>query len=301
MGENSKIGWTDHTQNFWVGCTKVSAACDFCYAETWAKRSGHPELWDGDRRKTKTWSDPRRWDYEAAKAYTMWMQGHPEAKQPTPPKVFTNSLSDFFDNQVPIEWRREAWHVIDQTPYLKWLILTKRPQNIRKMLPEPDAGYSKPWGPNGWPNVWLGMTAENQEEYDRRAGHLFAVPALLHFISYEPALGPLRIGWEPKWVICGGESGAHARPMNPQWARDIRNQCEARGVPFFMKQWGEWAPALDREGNVRSEGHGSHGAIFEGGKWTTFARGDRHGDVFRLGKKAAGRLLDGVEHNGMPT
>lgn len=218
MGENTKIEWCEHTHNFWVGCQKVSPACDHCYAESWAKRSGHPELWDGERRRTKTWAEPHKWNRRAIAR----------------PKVFTNSLADFFDNQIPNEWRQDAWRVIDETPNLDWLILTKRPQNIEKMLPDFNG-----WG-SGWPNVWLGMTAENQEEYDRRANHLYKVPAAVRFISYEPALGPLTIGRDAPldWLIAGGESGPHCRTAKMSWFEDIRDQCKRQGIFFFMKQIG---------------------------------------------------------------
>jgi protein gp37 len=234
MAENSKIEWTDHTMNFWVGCTKVSAACDHCYAESWAKRSGHPELWQGERRRTTpaNWRQPHKWNLDRLGI------GNPRAR------VFTNSLADFFDNQIPYEWRRDAWQVIARTPNLDWLILTKRPQNISKMLPED--GIGEPWG-DGWSNVWLGTTVENQEEADRRIPHLLAVPARVHFISAEPLLGHLDLrSYLPmtsapneraiRWVIAGGESGGHARPMHPDWARSVRNQCAAADVAFFMKQ-----------------------------------------------------------------
>lgn len=233
MGK-TKIEWCDFSHNFWVGCEKVSPACSACYAEAWAKRTGHPELWTGERRRTAVanWAKPHKWNREVGVDFL-------EGMRPSRPRVFTNSLADFFDNQVPVQWRREAWHVIDQTPNLDWLILTKRPQNIMKMLPDPDAGYSKPWG-NGWPNVWLGMTAENQEEYDRRSNHLYKVPAAVRFISYEPALGPLVVDLDAPLdlLICGGESGPHARQMDLAWARAARDQCKRQGIFYFFKQMG---------------------------------------------------------------
>lgn len=289
MAENSAIEWTDHTFNPWVGCTKVSPACDHCYAETWAKRTGQPHLWAGERRRTtaSNWQQPHIWNRRAAAA------GRRE-------RVFCASLADVFDNQVPERWRDDLWHLIDQTPNLDWLLLTKRPQNIAKMLPTPAIG-AKPWG-TGWPNVWLGTTAENQEEADRRIPHLLAVPAAIRFLSCEPLLGlidlramdidgdtellPLGAGWlgrlEPgeqeeariNWIIAGGESGPGARPMHPDWARALRNQCADAMVPFFFKQWGEWEPG---DGDT--------------------ARGQQ---FYKVGKKAAGRLLDGREHNGVP-
>jgi protein gp37 len=277
MGENSKIEWCDHTMNFWVGCTKVSAACDFCYAESWAKRSGHPELWAGERRRTapENWRQPHKWNLDRLSI------GNPRAR------VFTNSLADFFDNQVPYEWRRDAWRTIAETPNLDWLILTKRPQNIAKMLPE--AGIGGPWG-DGWPHVWFGTTCENQEIADRNIPILRSVPAAVRFVSFEPLLGQIDLvqckavtidtpGMEPAgcidWAIVGGESGPHARPMHPRWARDIRDQCAAAGIYFHFKQWGEF---------FYSDAIGVPAIVPR-----------------RVGKKAAGRLLDGIEHNGMPS
>lgn len=213
VGENSAIEWTDHTMNFWVGCTKVSPACDHCYAEAWAKRTGQAYLWNGGRKRTApaNWRKPHKW---------------------SDARVFTNSLADFFDNRVPDKWRHDAWDVIKYTPTLTWMILTKRPQNIPEMLPAD-------WA-SGWHNVWLGITAENQEEYDRRARHLYKVPAAVRFISYEPAIGPLELDNDAPldWVICGGESGPGARPMAFAWAREMRDQCKRQGICFFMKQIG---------------------------------------------------------------
>lgn len=218
MGKTS-IEWVDFTMNFWLGCQKVSPACDHCYAESWAKRAGRGHLWEGQRERTKDWSGPKRWNEQARKAGVN-------------ARVFTNSLADFFDNQVPDLWRRDAWDVIGETPHLTWLILTKRPQNIIKMIPPS-------FGSDNYPNVWLGITAENQDEYWKRRSHLFAIQAARHFISYEPALGPLSIQGPviPDLVICGGEDYVReGREFNLQWARDLRDECDSLDVSFFMKQ-----------------------------------------------------------------
>lgn len=234
MGKTT-IAWCDFTHNFHIGCTKVSPGCDHCYAETWAKRAGHPELWTGERRRTApaNWVKPHKWNREEGLDYLQGMRANR-------PRVFTDSLADFFDNQIPVPWRRDAWHVIDQTPNLDWLILTKRPQNIPKMLPEEGSGYTKPWG-NGWPNVWFGTTAENQTEANRRIPLLRAVPAAKRFISVEPQLEYIEM-WGMldgiDWVICGGESGAHARIFDVDWARALLRECRAQGSAFFMKQLG---------------------------------------------------------------
>ena len=279
MADRSQIDWTDATFNPWLGCTKVSPACDHCYAEAWAKRSGLVQWGNNPRRATSDayWKQPHRWNREARAAGVRR-------------RVFCASLADVFDNQVDPAWRRELWDLIHQCDALDWLLLTKRPQNIAAMLPgggdDPLNGidrYATPWP---WPHVWLGTTVENQEEADRRIPHLLAVPARLRFLSCEPLLGPVDLreyichpasDWmiSPElalyWVIAGGESGPGARPMRPDWARSLRDQCQAAGVPFFFKQWGEWIV------------------------------GDDISIEIRVGKKAAGRELDGREHNEFPS
>lgn len=235
----TKIEWTagadgskGFTFNPWVGCEKQSPACDHCYAEGWAKRTGQPELWTGDRRRTTAayWQQPIKWNHEAEAAGIRR-------------KVFCASLADVFDADVPERWRDDLWHRIDQTPHLTWLLLTKRPQNISRMLPNPDTGVPA-WGAGGWPHVWLGATTENQPEFDKRWPDLSAIPAAVRFLSYEPALGPLRLPhWPlPDWIICGGESGPHAREMDLAWARDLRDACATDGVPYFFKQMTRKAP-----------------------------------------------------------
>ncbi len=237
MAERTEIAWCDSTFNPWVGCTKVSAACDHCYAESWGKRTGHPELWIGERRRTTAayWRQPLKWNKAARIAGVRR-------------RVFCASLADVFDNQAPEEWRLDLWELISMTPCLDWLLLTKRPQNIAKMLPEAclgPAAFALKWP---WTNVWLGTTVENQEEADRRVPHLLATPAAMHFLSCEPLLGRIHLPaqdtyWHPiDWVIVGGESGPHARPMHPDWALAIRDQCAAAGVSFFMKQMSRRAP-----------------------------------------------------------
>jgi protein gp37 len=240
MAENSKIEWTTHTFNPWVGCTKVSPACDHCYAEGWAKRTGQAGLWAGERRRTSVanWRLPYKWNNAAPL----------DAPRP---RVFCASLADVFDNQVPEEWRRDLFWMIRETPNLDWLLLTKRPQNIRKMLPDN-------WA-DGYSNVWLGTTVENQEAADRRIPPLLATPARVRFLSCEPLLGPVSLRWMSgydykahqalgesvgqydaisglHWVICGGESGPGARRIEEAWAADLKRQCADAGMAFFMKQ-----------------------------------------------------------------
>lgn len=302
MAENSKIEWTDHTFNPWIGCQKVSPGCDHCYAEAMMdKRLGKAE-WGPHGARVVTspanWKLPLQWNAKAAASGIR-------------KRVFCASLADVFDNHATVlpEWRAALWQLIAATPHLDWLLLTKRPQNIAKMLPEG-------WG-SGWPNVWLGTTVENQTETDRRIPHLLAIPAAVRFLSCEPLLGPVDLSewlicpnareglsmdpttgayeccsncdWsgilgDINWVICGGESGPHARPMHPDWARSLRDQCQDAGVAFFFKQWGEWAPA-----DLCSEQQESEEIA---GRWD--------GSSLRVGKARAGRLLDGREWNESP-
>lgn len=229
MGADTSIEWATHTFNPVVGCTKVSAACDHCYAEAWAKRSGSPELWNGSRRRTAPayWRQPHKWD-AAAKAAG---ERH---------RVFCASLADVFDNQWVPQWRADLWQLIRITPNLDWLLLTKRPQNIAKMIPN-DAMW--PWG-----NVWLGATVESRDEMHKRARHLKAVSAKVHFWSVEPmleSLSDIPPSFMPDWVICGGESGPNRRPFDMDGARYLRDQCAAAGVPFFMKQIDKKIPIPD--------------------------------------------------------
>ena len=229
VAAESKIEWTDHTFNPWTGCTKVSPGCDHCYAESWAKRSGQVKWGNSPRKRTTAdyWKGPRIWNKRAS----TFVAQHGRRQ-----RVFCASLADVFDNKAEPGWRRDLFALIQDCADLDWLLLTKRPQNIVKMLPAD-------WG-DGYPNVWIGTTAEDQERYDQRWPVLAAVPAAVRFISYEPAIGPLRLaahGAQPDWLICGGESGGGGRPMHGQWARDIIDDCRKAGVAPFLKQWGSYA------------------------------------------------------------
>ncbi len=211
MGVNSKIEWCDHTMNFWIGCQEVSPACVFCYAKTQNAHWKWVNGWGphGERKRTvaANWHKLRKWNRDARAAGVR-------------AKVFSNSLSDFFDSAAPYIWRREAWHYIEQSPDLDFLILTKRPQNIAKMLPDPETGV-KPWGA-GWPNVWLGTTVENQEEADRRIPHLLAVPATARFLSCEPMLGPVNLHpWLP------GDDGCEGCDDGDGWGPN----CHRKDIP----------------------------------------------------------------------
>jgi protein gp37 len=223
MGEFSNIEWTDHTWNPWIGCQHVSPGCDHCYAETMnARYKWNGGEWGphGPRKRTSeaNWRKPLQWD-KAAKADGVRL------------KVFCASLADWLDNKAERSWRADLGKLVAATPHLDWLLLTKRIENYERFAPWSRAPR----------NVWLGVTCENQQYYDRRWAILSEIGAETRFISYEPALGPLTIAHQsqsgvPDWVICGGESGAGARTMKRRWARDLRDECEELGVAFFMKQ-----------------------------------------------------------------
>lgn len=229
MAENSKIAWCDHTMNFWMGCTKISPACDNCYAEDLMDHRYKKVSWGphGKRQLTaqSTWRKPTQWNKKQ----------HPDGRRW---RVFTLSLGDFFDNQADKMWRDEAWNIINHTENLEWLILTKRPQNIKNMLPSD-------WG-DGYNNVRFGITVENQTEADRRIPIIRDVPAkLTPFISFEPLLGDIDLGYLAvmrevgiSQAIIGGESGNSARPMNREWVDSLIKQCRFLHIPVFVKQLG---------------------------------------------------------------
>lgn len=249
MAENTAIEWCDHTFNPWVGCTKVSPGCDHCYAEAWAKRSGSVK-WGGDRRLTTpaNWRKPLQWQAKAAEFQAL----HGRRQ-----RVFCASLADVFDNAAAPQWRVDLFRLIAMTPSLDWLLLTKRIGNASEMIKQAVDGARCARLPNKtpqwpWPNVWIGATVCSQEEADRDIPKLLDVPARVLFLSIEPMLGPIHLPTAKAfglhgfgvhvrgvdWVICGGESGPNARPMHPNWALSLRDQCAAAGVPFLMKQMG---------------------------------------------------------------
>ncbi len=220
MAEESAISWTDATFNPWIGCTRVSPACDHCYAARDNERRGWVSGWGAGvpRRRTSVsnWNNPLRWNRKAA------LSGRPL-------RVFCASLADIFDNEVPQEWREDLWQLMRETPHLRWIPLTKRIGNAPKMLP-PD-----------WPfaNAGLMSTLENQEVWDRDFGKLMAVPAAWHGVSAEPLLSRIDIGdAAPDWIITGGESGAGFRPLDMDAVRHLRDQCARNGITFHHKQNG---------------------------------------------------------------
>lgn len=245
MGERSAISWTDHTFNPWRGCARVSPGCQHCYAEAMARRN--PKVlgeWGATAARVpaseRYWRLPTKWDAEAEAAGRRAL-------------VFCASLADVFEDRQDLDEHRERlWALIEATPNLVWLLLTKRPRNIYGMVPWP-------WiGDDCWPeNVWIGTTAEDQRRADERVGYLLEVPAPVRFLSCEPLLGPVDLGGDvPDWVIVGGESGPRARPMDADWVRGLRDQAVESGVPFHFKQWGGTRPdheAPELDGQVWRE------------------------------------------------
>ena len=346
--KNSKIEWTTHTFNPWIGCTKVSPGCALCYAETLMDHRMGRAKWGPGNPRSRTsshlWNEPLKWNKEALVSEVL----HPETHER--PRVFCASLSDWLDDEVSIEWLVDLFTLIRSTPNLDWLLLTKRPENWPSRIegalkfieahPLWDAvdnnhilsivrNWLADWFVLGIPpgNIWMGTSVENQEMAQKRIPVLLSIPAKVRFLSCEPLLGEIsfRWLWTPKnwretqgkvdeyeclrgdrihWVIVGGESGPNARPMAQKWARDIRDQCEATGIPFLFKQWGAWGPCPDG-GMTDSDlpyGDSVFGEFHSGGKWAESclcSEGD--GPLCRVGKKTAGRILEGRVHDGYPT
>lgn len=330
MGENTKIEWAHHTFNPWEGCTKVGPGCDHCYAENRNARfaGGEAINWGpgAPRRRTSAsnWNNPIRWNAEAARLGVRY-------------RVFCASLADWLDNEVPVEWLADLLDLIRRTPNLDWLLLSKRIGNFYGRIEEAhDLAHDDPIGTelydwlDNWlnvkapENVWLGATVVNQHEADRDIPKLLETPAAVRWLSMEPLLGATDIsrflergdagmrdvdplaaallaGAEESghawirpaidWVVVGGESGPGARPMHPDWARYLRDQCVAAGVPFLFKQWGDWAPAefpaWPENADYMTEAGTGH--YFNDRQW-----------MERIGKKKAGRLLDGLTWDQYP-
>lgn len=361
MGEETSIAWADASWNPVIGCKKVSPACTNCYAETYAKnRLKRPELWRGERHITSvsTWNLPERLDRKAAK----------EGRRL---HLFVASLSDVFEDHpawlTPMGPEYHRVRGVDTIParllalrklrelhHVDVLLLTKRPENVLRMVP--------PEWLDAWPaHIWVGTTVEDQPRADERLDHLCRVPAAVRFVSYEPALGPVNFAaWlftqppagipdEPaeaggmwrgpdplgsaglQWIITGGESGdRRARAAHPQWYRTVRDQCARAGVPFLHKQNGEWLAvsqmsedetrALYRSKKRAEQGQDQDELDEVYGRTCTVEQavvhldGSMHGIadqgayqqgagpmlVFRVGTKASGRKLDGVEHHAFP-
>ncbi len=323
MAENTKIEWAHHTFNPWEGCTKVGPGCDHCYAERRNNRF-HGGNWGpgAPRRRTSpaTWGKPLSWNRQAADLGTRY-------------RVFCASLADWLDNEVAVDWLADLLNLIRCTPHLDWLLLSKRIGNweprLRAVLAYIMANYSVPYRADllpwleGWlgggrppSNVWLGVTVVNQAEADRDIPKLLATPAALRWLSMEPLLGTVSLPWLRyglldqgvyniiDWVVAGGESGSGARPMHPDWARSLRDQCAAAATPFLFKQWGEHLPEYDRDRDDPDWERCPEWSC-KPGRWLNLRGGHGfHGErvhyAHRVGKARAGRLLDGQQHDGFP-
>lgn len=295
MGDKSAIEWTDATWNPVTGCTKVSQGCAHCYAER-----QFPRVYGTERKFTDVRCHEDRLDQPLR-----WSR---------PRKIFVNSMSDLFHPDVPFEFIKAVFDVISAANWHTFQILTKRPERMLQfaqwLAGQDDISIAC------WPrNAWLGVSVEDQSTTDKRIPLLLQTPAAVRFVSAEPLLGPVvmeplwlrpspstaflsgKVTWEMPaytrigcvgldWVIVGGESGPKARPLHPDWVRSIRDQCAQAGVPFLFKQWGEWWPI--------SRTDGIHDLPF--GKYNT----DTRFGFSKIGKREAGRLLDGTEYNGYP-
>ncbi|MCS6516927.1 phage Gp37/Gp68 family protein [Burkholderia thailandensis] len=330
MSEKTSIEWCDSTWNPWEGRQKVGPGCDHCYAETRNARfaGGSAVNWGpgAPRRRTSAanWRKPLAWNA----AHEQFFAAHGRRQ-----RVFCASLADVFDNAVNPMWRVDLFDLISNTPNLDWLLLTKRIGNAREMISGALGSIMRDEREWPWPNVWLGATIVNQAEADRDIPKLLEVPARVRFLSMEPLLGPVDLRFhiysEPTgnfrthggkrqlelrrpadgglhWVIAGGESGPGARPMHPDWARSLRDQCAAASVPFLFKQWGEWCEPVDGERYDTTMGRAQRVPAFIVSKTGTVHcfENDQTRDggrtMLRVGKRAAGRLLDSRAHDEFP-
>lgn len=322
---SSAIEWTDETWNPTVGCSRVSPGCDSCYAIRVAARG----MSDAHRGLTKDgdWTGEVRCLPERLDTPLRWRR---------PRRVFVDSMSDLFHPSVPDEFIGSVWNTMALTPWHTYQVLTKRPRRMAELLSKwaadgwhwrrSDLVWCGPV-PGPLPNVWLGTSVEDQHQADRRIPHLLAAPAAVRFLSCEPLLGPVSLrwakwhdywpdGWRERgevqnhldgarrldWVIVGGESGPRARPMHPAWARDLRDECVEAGVPFHFKQWGEYGCAPGGVALARTDPRtvlldpttGKHRAPSEALPSPECCA------MFRVGKKAAGRVLDGRTWDEFP-
>lgn len=318
MSDKTHIEWTDATWNPVTGCTKVSSGCKHCYAERdWARLSANPKT----RYYNRAFTDVQCHD-DVLPLPLRWARRR---------RIFVNSMADLFHDAVPDDFIDEVFAVMARAKRHTFQVLTKRPERMRAYLSDisledrlSDIWREKMWLEEGrtlmlpLSNVWLGVSVEDQATADERIPLLLQAPAAVRWISAEPlleavhlrkAINPAHIEGNVAlpgldWVIVGGESGPNARPMHPDWARSLRDQCAAAGAPFLLKQWGEhWPAVLDRK-------------VYEIEPWRITPNGVRAWNfteslkpadtwptviMMRVGKKVAGRLLDGIEHNGYPS
>lgn len=313
--QNSKIEWTDHTFNPWIGCTKISPGCQHCYAESFALRFNAAQ-WgpQGERKRTSPayWRHPLSWNRKnwmqcldcgarfqsntSNISFTMCDGCGSSNIEPTRARVFCASLADVFEDRPElIPWRAELFDLIANTPNLDWLLLTKRTENIRRLWP---------WtGHCPATNIWLGASIENQEQVHKRIPELLLAPSSVHFLSCEPLLGPIELTAisQIDWIIAGGESGPHARPMHPDWPRSLRDQCAAANVPFFFKQWGEHLPRGQQNVHgIESLMYAAGQEAFGGTVPPRSIQWDEQMWAYKVGKHDASRYLDQRIHNAHP-
>lgn len=303
----TQIEWTEYSWNPITGCAPVSEGCEHCYAQRMAKRLagryGYPadEPFKVNLHLERT-TEPLRWK--------------------KPRRVFVCSMGDLFHEDVPRWMRFEVMDIILQAKQHTFLILTKRPANMKEFF---EWYYSKAGRTiETIKNLWLGVTAENQARADERIPILLQIPAAVRFVSVEPMLGPVDLpeylppvttkdfyvkmlpdgridsGYRKKldWVICGGETGPGARPMHPDWVRSLRDQCQAAGVPLYFKSWGDWIPSY--EAGQRSEEKDQYGRTFGDCRVKACHIFSDDQCMVRVGKKKAGRILDGRTWDEMP-
>lgn len=294
MGDKSKIQWTDATWNPVTGCNKVSRGCANCYAERdWKRLSENPEtVYHG-----RAFNDVRCHE-ERLDLPLRWRK---------PRKIFVNSMSDLFHESIPFTFIEKVYDVMRSATHHTFQVLTKRPQRMLQFFREQEQRL--PWVSEE--NIWIGVSCEDQKTADERIPILLKTPACVRWVSLEPLLGPIDLTkinteWGStdalrgisgvivhpslNWVVVGGESGPRARPLHPDWVRSLRDQCTSASVAFEFKQWGEWKHGFDLEylaetGAVRAKSQIKLNGL----------------PMIRVGKKAAGRILDGREWNEYPS
>lgn len=332
MSDKTHIEWTDATWNVVTGCAKVSQGCKNCYAlRDWPRLAANPKTVYFGREFTDVRCHPDRLEQPMR-----WTK---------PRMIFVNSMSDLFHDDVPDEFIDRVFAVMARARHHTFQVLTKRPERMREYLNTSDrigrvaaASHEVPYCAMEWirewplPNVWLGVSVEDQATAAERIPLLLDTPAAVRWVSAEPCLGPIDLsrylgprqianpdgyggdigsGWTTDfrtldWVVCGGESGPKARPMHPDWARSLRDQCKSAGVAFHFKQWGGWEIASTQNGHYdgnmetnRAVWVHTDGVITKPSYFRSDG-GDTNGAyaMVRVGKKRAGRLLDGMPHDG---
>ncbi len=324
MSKNTSIEWCTATWNPIIGCTKISDGCKNCYAYNLHKKR-HKAFQTGKMQNFKQYAKP----FSEIQLFENRLNQPLKWKRPE--RIFVNSMSDLFHDDIPDDFIKEIFRVMAVSKHHTFMVLTKRPE---RML-----AWFKRYGWNlvHTPHIWLGVSIENQKAADERIPYLLQTPAAVRFLSCEPLLSPVdlqfwfendcevtddnldapdgaiigaieRVGdrWERiydekiDWVIVGGESGPNARPVHPDWVRSLRDQCAAVDVPFFFKQWGTWLPGvkMPRQQNINYDiyqmQNGEFGRIITGHWW------DGETVSVKVGKKKAGRVLDSKEWNEIP-